>query len=152
MKENQRLKKLLKDHFNGEPWIDVVILTSLAGLKAKDAVKNIHGLNSIWQIVNHMSCWRETLLRRVEGERIPSPADNYFFEITDPSAAAWNAAIKRLKASQKDLLAFLSKEMADPDNISAHSNYSQYELLQAVLQHDAYHLGQIVLIRKMLGV
>ncbi len=150
MKENQRLKKLLKDHFNGEPWIDVAIINSLKGLKTKDAAKNIHGLNSIWQIVNHMICWRETLLKRIQGEHIPSPADNYFFEIKDRSAAAWNAAIKHLKESQKNLLDFLSKEMKDPDQRSTHSNYSQYELIQGVLQHDAYHLGQIVLIRKML--
>ena len=150
MKENQRLKKLLKDHFNGEPWIDVAILSSLKGLKAKDAAKNIYGLNSIWQIVYHMTRWRETILRRVQGERIPSPADNYFFEIEDRSAAAWNAAIKRLKESQKNLLDLLSKEMDDPDKRSTHGQYSQYELLQGILQHDAYHLGQILLIRKKL--
>ena len=151
MKENKRLKKLLKDHFNGDPWMDVQILGSLKGLSAKNAARNIYGLNSVWQIVYHMTCWRETLLQRAEGKRIPSPEDNYFVPLEDTSAAAWTAAVKRLKDSQKALLDYLSSgETGDMDEIPAGGEYTRYELLQSVLQHDAYHLGQIVLIRKML--
>lgn len=151
MKENQRLKKLLKDHFNGDPWIDVQILNFLKGLVAKDAARNINGLNSIWQIVHHMTCWRETLLQRVQGKKIPSPADNYFVPLKDTRSKAWAEAVKRLKASQKALLDYLGTgNTDDPDERPAGSSYTRYELLQGVLQHDAYHLGQIVLIRKLL--
>lgn len=151
MKENKRLKKLLKDHFNGDPWIDVQILDSLKGITAKAAARNINGLNSIWQIIHHMTCWRETLLQRVQGKKIPSPADNYFVPLDDTSSKAWTAAVKRLKASQKALLDYLSAgETGEMDEIPASGNYTRYELLQGVLQHDAYHLGQIVLIKKML--
>ena len=152
MKENQRLKKLLEDHFNGDPWIDVQILASLDNLKAGDAAKNIHGLNSIWQILHHMTCWRETLLERIGGKKIPSAPGNYFIEIEDISANAWLAAIKRLKDSQNKLALYLSNEIKDPDTKPAGSSYSIYELVQAILQHDAYHLGQVVLIRKMLAI
>lgn len=150
MNEQERLSKLLKDHFNGEPWIDVQIIGALKGLKAKDAAKHIHGLNAIWQIVHHMSCWRETILQRVQGKIIPSPPDNYFVAINDTSSKAWTAAISRLKMAQKDLLSYLAKNTDDPDQHPGNGNYSRYELIQGILQHDAYHLGQIVLIRKML--
>lgn len=151
MKENKRLSKLLKDHFNGDPWIDVQLLDSLKGLTAKEAARNINGLNSVWEIVQHMTCWRETLLQRIEGRHVPAPAHNYFFPLKDTSAAAWTAAIKQLKASQEALLDYLSNDnIAVIDEAPPGSNYSRYELLQGVLQHDAYHLGQIVLIRKML--
>ena len=150
MKENQRLLKLLKDHFNGDPWIDVQLLGSLKGLAAKDAAKNIHGLNSVWQIVHHMTCWRETILERVQGNNIPAPANNYFLPLKDTSSKAWAAALKRLKISQKNLLDHLSKDRTNPDELPGPGTYSRYELLQGILQHDAYHLGQIVLVRKML--
>ncbi|MBC7935002.1 MAG: DinB family protein [Rhizobacter sp.] len=151
MKENQRLKKLLDDHFSGDPWIDVPLLKSLDGITAKDAARSIHGLNSIWQIVHHMTCWRETILERVKGKKIPSPADNYFALIEDLSSKAWVNAIKRLKESQKDLQHYLSVEFTDPDVSPEGSSYTRYELLQGILQHDAYHLGQVILIRKMLA-
>ena len=150
MKENQRLSKLLQDHFNGDPWIDVQILDSLKGLTAKDAAREIHGLNSIWQIVQHMACSRETILERLSGKNLPAPAHNYFMAIEDTSAKAWEDAIRKLEASQKKWLGYLSAEIPDPDGKPVAGAYSRYELIQGILQHDAYHLGQIILIRKML--
>ncbi|RYY68008.1 MAG: DinB family protein [Chitinophagaceae bacterium] len=149
MNENNRLKKLLADHFDGEPWIEVQILASLQGLTARDAAKNIQGLNSIWQIVHHMRCWRETLLRRLQGEQIPSPDNNYFEAIPVVSEKHWMEALEKLTRSQQALLHYLSTDI-DMDEKPPGSVYSRYELLQGVLQHDAYHLGQVILIRKLL--
>ena len=151
MKENKRLKKLIKDHFNGEPWIDVGLMQTLKGLSPTDAATNINGLNSVWEIIHHITCWRITLLKRIKGEKIPSPADNYFIPVADKTPKAWRETIARLKSSQKDLLLFLNKDIAGPDEIPAQGAYTRYELLQGVLQHDAYHLGQILLIKKMMA-
>jgi uncharacterized damage-inducible protein DinB len=150
MKENEKLKKLFRDHFNGDPWIDVSIAGSLKDIKAADAAKRLYGLNSIWQIVHHMTCWRETLLERLRGALIPSPADNYFTPVSDPSAKAWTQALTRLKISQKNILLYLQKEWKDADQKPGSSPYSRYELIQGLLQHDAYHLGQVLLIKKLL--
>ena len=151
MKDQVRLKKLFEDHFDGDPWIEVQILASLRGLQAKDAAKNLYGLNSIWQIVHHMTCWRQTILQRVQGKELRSPSDNYFIVINDVSTAAWTAAVARLKKSQTDLLAYLTNDPGDLDE-PAGNKYTRYELLQGLLQHDAYHLGQIVMIKKLLAL
>lgn len=150
MKENQRLKKLFKDHFDGAPWIDVQIRTSLEGMDPKDAARHIHGLNSVWQIVHHMTSWRETILQRIQGKHIPSPANNYFIEVKDTSSKAWSNTLKKLLLSQGKLMDHLSEEIKGADEKPGNGSYTHYELLQGLLQHDAYHLGQIVLIRKML--
>jgi uncharacterized damage-inducible protein DinB len=149
MKENERLQQLFRDHFNGEPWIDVQIMGSLKDLKATDAAKNMYDLNSIWQIVHHMTCWRETLLERARGISIASPADNYFIPVAGFSGKAWMKALARLKASQKNILSYLQKEFKDADEKPGNNQYSRYELMQGLLQHDAYHLGQIILIKKL---
>ena len=150
MKENEKLQKLFRDHFNGAPWIEVQITGSLKNIKAAYAAKNVSGLNSIWQIVHHMTCWRETLLARLRGVHVPSPADNYFIPIADTSAKAWTKTLTRLNASQKNILLYLQKEWKDADEKPGNSPYSRYELIQGLLQHDAYHLGQIILIKKLL--
>ena len=151
MKENDRLKKLFRDHFDGNPWIDVSILPSLKGLNAPAAAKNMEGFNSIWQIVHHMTCWRETMLERLRGKPIPSPADNYFVPVTDISPKAWTKAVSRLRVSQRSLLAYLSEEPGAMDEKPGNQVYTRYELIQGLLQHDAYHLGQIILLKKLLG-
>lgn len=68
MENIKRIEKLLNDHFNGDPWIDMTIMGTLKTLSAEDAARKTEDMNSIWQIVNHMIAWREALLTRVKGQ------------------------------------------------------------------------------------
>ncbi|RYY50194.1 MAG: DinB family protein [Chitinophagaceae bacterium] len=151
MKDNQRLRKLFEDHFEGEPWIDVQIWNAIKDLPYADAAKNVYGLNSIWQMVQHMASWRQTLLRRLTGEHIPSPANNYFEPIPVINEQAWQNTLQQLRHSQEALLNYLESGI-QMDEVQPGSSYSRYELLQGLLQHDAYHLGQIVLVRKLISI
>lgn len=151
MKEQEQVSKLFTDLFDGSPWIDVNILSTLDEITAKEAAtKPFPYFNSIWEIVNHMISWRETVLKRIHGENIESPEDNYFSEVRDRSEAAWQKTRERLRASQEQWLKKIKKmkrkELELKHDFSSHSNY---ELIQGILQHDAYHLGQIRLQRKL---
>ncbi|HKR06056.1 MAG TPA: DinB family protein [Bacteroidia bacterium] len=151
MTELQRLRKLFSDHFDGSPWLDVTIMDTLKDIPASKAAKKIENFNTIWQIVNHMIAWRETNLKRIKGEILPSPQNNFFEEVKDTSEEAWQVTLKKLERSQHNMLSFLSL----PDDswfekIYIANNNSYYEHLQGILQHDAYHLGQIVLLKKII--
>lgn len=147
----QKVNKLIKDHYNGRPWIDTTISATLKKLTAKQAAAKTGGLNSIWQIVNHMILWRSALIGRVMDKPIAHPDDNYIAEIKDTSAAAWKDTIKRFERSQKDILEFLgSSEDKLLEKVSPSSGYSYFELVMSIVIHDSYHLGQIVLIKKMI--
>jgi len=151
MKEQDRLVKLFEDLFSQSPWIGVNISDTLNEISAKEAAtKPFPNFNSIWEIVNHMISWRETVLKRMQGEEIESPEDNYFSYIRDRSASAWEQTKTRFNESQdkwvKAIKKFQQKELKQkvaPDNLTF------YDLLNGILQHDAYHLGQIRLMKKM---
>ena len=146
-----KVNKLIKDHYNGNPWIDTTIAATLKQLTAKQAAVKIGELNSIWQIVNHMIMWRTALIGRVMDKPISHPDNNYIEEIKDTSAAAWKDTIKKLKRSQKDIISFLgSSEDELLEKVSPSSGYSYFELVMSIVIHDSYHLGQIVLIKKMM--
>ncbi len=146
-----KVNKLIKDHYNGNPWIDTTIAATLKQLTAKQAAVKIGELNSIWQIVNHMIMWRTALIARVMDKPISHPDNNYIEEIKDTSAATWKQTIKRFERSQKDITSFLgSSEDELLDKVSPSSGYSYYELVMSIVIHDSYHLGQIVLIKKMM--
>jgi|SRR6185436_15236648 len=150
MTELQRLKKLLSDHFDGSPWLDVNIMDTLKDISASKAAGKTGNHNSIWQIVNHMIAWREANLKRVKDEVLPAPDNNFIEEIKDTSEEAWKATLKKLERSQHNILSFL--ESADDsvlEKIYIPNNLTYYEHLQGILQHDAYHLGQIVLLKKI---
>lgn len=149
--EITKLKKLFSDHYDGDPWIDITLLNTLKNISADQASKKFETLNSIWQIVNHMILWRKALLRRVKGNSISVPANNFITEIKDKSEKNWNKTLKELEDSQKNLVAFLSKSKDTVlENVSPASGYSYYELLISILLHDTYHIGQIVLIKKLI--
>jgi uncharacterized damage-inducible protein DinB len=151
MKKQEQLGKLFSDLFDGTPWIDVNIMSTLDEITAKEAAtKPFPDFNSIWEIVNHMISWRDTVLKRLQGETIESPDDNYFSFIRDRSESAWKNTKERLRESQLQWLKTIRKMTGKELDVRQESNpFSNYELAHGILQHDSYHLGQIRLVKKL---
>ncbi|ULQ52674.1 DinB family protein [Flavihumibacter fluvii] len=150
MKETQRISKLLDQLYHGPSWIEVNILSVIQEITAKQAAtKVLQNCNSIWEIINHLISWREEILQRVQGNIKESPADNYFRPIMDSSETAWTTTLQKLEQSQRDWLELLAS--FDPDILEKSypsGRFTYYELFHGIIQHDAYHLGQIVLLAK----
>ncbi|HLO80184.1 MAG TPA: DinB family protein [Chitinophagaceae bacterium] len=151
MKETERIGRLVKALYNGHPWLEVNMMDNLSKLSWQKAGQKAHPkLNSIWEIVNHLISWRTNVLRRVQGEVIKTPANNYFAQVTDQSEQAWLRTLDNLQASQEAWIQFL--EQAEDDILERTypvNNMPFYEHMHGIIQHDAYHLGQIVLLAKM---
>lgn len=152
MRDVERFLKLFNDHYDGDPWIEVNLQGTLEHITAAVASQKVGSLNSIWQIVNHIISWREALLKRIQNEHVPSPENNFIETITDVTPEAWNHTMKRLQVSQDKLLSYLAeKELMNLDEKPLEGQYSRYELIVGILQHDVYHLGQVVLIKKIIS-
>lgn len=147
----KHITKLLGDHFEGDPWIDVTIIGELNSLTAKQAAAKTGILNSVWEIVNHMISWRKALIGRVKGKPVKYSDNNFISEVKDKSPAAWKRTISKFRESQNDITGFLKKSDDKLlEIVSPTSGYTYYELVISILLHDTYHLGQIVLIKKLL--
>lgn len=152
MKDHEQLAKNFSDLFDGSSWIDVNIMSTLDEITAKQAAtKPFPDFNSIWEIVNHMISWRETVLKRIFGENVESPEHNYFTSIRDRSENAWLKTKERFHESQTKWLEAIT-EMKIKDLSTKHdfNTFSNYDLVQGIFQHDAYHLGQIRLMKKLI--
>ncbi len=151
MKEQEQLIKLFADLYNGSPWIDVNIENTLNEITAKEAAtKAFPNFNSIWEITNHLISWRQTMLKRLQGEDVESPEDNYFSYIRDRSEAAWLQTKNQFAEAQNSWLTALKKlKQKDLKHKHEFSAFSNYEFVNGILQHDAYHLGQIKLLKKL---
>ncbi len=149
MKENELIVKLFEDLYDGSPWIDVNITDTLKNITPEMAAKKSGDRNSIWEIVNHLINWRLNVLQRVQGKTITTPSNNYFEPVHDTSQAAWESTLEKLDDSQLKWTGFLND--FDPDHFSKvypSNNMSYYEHIHGIIQHDAYHLGQITLLAK----
>lgn len=152
MSENKRISNLYQSVYNGEPWLEVTLAKTLKDVNAEQAYRKINPkLNTIWEIVNHLIQWRRNILKRVQGEITTTPDHNYFVPVIDPSEAAWEQSLQSLEKSQESWNAFfLDFNDADLDKIYANNNHTYYEHLHGIIQHDVYHLGQIVILKKLL--
>ena len=153
VKETERIASLLSNLYRGHPWLEVTLLETLQTISAKQAsAKLFPNGNSIWEILNHLINWRFAVLQRVRGEITNIPENNYFEPQTDISEAAWLRTLKELDDSQKEWILFLkgcNDELLEKEYPVNGLTY--YEHIQGIIQHDAYHLGQIVLLAKHSG-
>ena len=118
-----------------------------------------NGAHSIWELVLHMTAWRNEVARRATGEPAAEPAAGDYPDVGDPTAARWKAALAALDASHVNLAHVvrgmsdeqLLKPTNDPRNRPLGTGCTYYELLHGIVQHDAYHAGQIAILKKILG-
>ncbi|HEU0135672.1 MAG TPA: DinB family protein, partial [Flavobacterium sp.] len=148
MTEIQRTQQLFENLYNGNPWLEVTLVKTLENISAERAAeKKYTARNSIWEITNHLINWRLNVLQRVTGHVIVTPEHNYILPIEDTSEAAWRQTLENLEDSQQQWCDFLSKfNQNDFEEIYPPNGHTHYEHIHGIIQHDAYHLGQIVLL------
>lgn len=148
--ESQRLVSLFEKLYDGSPWIDINLVSVLKQITANQANQRvIQNCNTIWEITNHLISWRQNVLQRVNGNIIKSPSNNYFEAIKDSSEQAWRNTLQELYETQRQWLQFLKTfETSQFETLYEVNEMTYYEHIHGILQHDCYHLGQIVLLAK----
>ncbi|UFU01215.1 DinB family protein [Radiobacillus kanasensis] len=142
-------KKQRTYSWDKEGWF-VPLSLSLEGLGATDAAWNPpQGGNTIWQIVNHINYWNELILLGLHGKSNESNITNEetFGEPGHAEdTAGWSDTLKRTHRIANEIAKLL-------DTISEAELRSLpvYNDLADWMMHDAYHTGQIVLLRKLQG-
>ncbi|WP_282137310.1 DinB family protein [Rossellomorea aquimaris] len=110
--------------------------------------------NSIWQIVNHLIFWNEDVIHRIKGTENPRKAEDNEETFGNPGnpedEIGWTQTVQRLN----EVMNKLKTVIADLDDEKlkapyAANRYSIERLLSIIMMHDTYHLGQIVLLRKL---
>jgi uncharacterized damage-inducible protein DinB len=140
--------------WNQEEWF-VPLAVALDGVgPAEAAWQPPGGGNTIWQTLNHCNYYNEQLLLRLTGQPMlpQAPAnDATFSEPGNPDdAAGWQAALERAHRVNEGLRAALAA-LTEADLDAERPNGTLGQRLPLWVTHDAYHSGQIVLLRKMQG-
>lgn len=122
---------------------------NLRGVKPKGAE------HTAWQLLEHIRIAQWDILEFSRNPKHVSPAwpEGYWPKTDKPaSAAAWNKSIKQLRADLKAMQALVSSKKNDLFRPIPHGD-GQTLLREALLlaDHNAYHVGQIVYLRKLLN-
>ncbi len=106
--------------------------------------------NTIWETVTHVTHFKERLLRRIQGlpdQEIGSNDDTFI--VKGSGEADWQEAVARLFAAHRELYRRL-EGMEETDLDMPQDRPIGVQFLDLIV-HDAYHTGQIILIRKLKG-
>jgi hypothetical protein len=118
-------------------------------------VKPAGAPHTAWQLVEHMRLAQWDILEFSRNAKHVSPKfpDGYWPESEAPPAArAWSQSLRALHADLQAMIALVKKPSTDLFARIPHGD-GQTILREALLvaDHNAYHLGQLVLLRQTLG-
>ncbi len=124
----------------------------LAGISPEKACQRIQGLPyNIAELLGHMQYWQERRLELTQGEtRLP---DDFKFGVTDfPRVGPedWEALVENFHGTLKELLATTDNTEALEAVVFDDRNIGVVITSHAL--HNSYHFGEIVLMRRMLGI
>jgi hypothetical protein len=112
-------------------------------------------LHSPWELLEHMRIAQWDILEFSRDPKHVSPAWPAGYwpgSKTPPSEAAWSKSVKALRSDLAAMCALVENEATDLYARIPHGD-GQTILREALLvaDHNAYHIGQLVLVRRLLG-
>lgn len=111
---------------------------------------------SPWEIVEHLRITQRDILdfcRNPKYEEPAWPADYWPPSQAPPSPGAWNGSIRQFKEDREAFQRLAADPGIDLNARIPHGSGQTYlrELVLAA-DHAAYHIGQLVVIRRLLGI
>jgi len=111
---------------------------------------------SAWQLLEHLRLAQEDILQFAVGptyEEKKWPDEYWPKKPAPPTANAWTASIARFRRDRKAMQQLARDPRTDLSAIVPHGTTQTY-LRQILLaaDHAAYHIGQLVALRKQLGI
>ncbi len=137
----------LNDLDNGDVWLDENFAKKLGQVSEADAfVRPLPDMHSAAELLAHLITWRRVNIRRMNGETVK-------MEIDDPTnwrtndelrVDGWDALKRDFIQSRQEVIALISdKDDSYLDTVSTHYGKDYKYLLQGLVHHDVYHLGQL---------
>ena len=147
----QHLLDLLRGA-NAHADFDAAVANLPSQLRGKKAAGAPH---TAWQLLEHMRIAQWDILEFSRNAKHVSPPwpDGYWPKTAaPPGASAWNNSVRSFRADLKAMAKLVANPKSDLFARIPHGS-GQTLLREALLvaDHNAYHIGQLILLRRLLG-
>ncbi len=153
MNRTEELRDTVKRSFDGEAWHGPSVKEVLDGVDEETARRKLGGAHSIWELTLHIAGWTEEVALRLEGKEPGEPPEGDW----PKPAGAWKDAVQQVFTARDLLLAKIA-ELAEEDldrQVGRHrdaplgTGVTNAAILLGIAQHNTYHAGQIMLLRRI---
>ena len=150
MSQIETIADELKRAFDGEAWHGPALMEILDGIDARTAAaRPLPKAHSIWELVLHLAAWENVVARRMDGETLTLTDEQNFGHVKNVAESSWQEAVKNLREKHA---ALIKKVLSLPDSALSQKvpgkDYNLQFMLSGVVQHAAYHGGQIALLKR----
>ncbi len=153
-KELQSFIRRIENANSGQPWFGRAVYSILDEIYPKKVFTRPGGTeHSMIELLYHMITWANFTLKRIEKD---DDMDLVTFEKMDwreidPKVNTWKKGLAEFKSTQKKIISRLNKK--DDAFLKEIVDYRKYNfrfLINGMIEHNIYHLGQIAYLNKML--
>jgi hypothetical protein len=146
MSTTELLLEVLDCAFDRQSWHGANLISSLRGVRARDAAGNLPGRKSIWQHLLHAAYWKHRVLNGIIGTTpFPRRGSNWPKLPDEISEKAFKADLEMLRQQHRKLRQAVAS--LRENELTA----KQIWRIHGVAAHDVYHAGQIKLLRRLIG-
>lgn len=152
MKITELIAQHLIDVHAGNNWTDVDLSGTLKDVTVEEAITvSAASPNTIAALLHHITYWNRAMIKRMAGMVVPdTPANGYDVPLIS-ATVEWQRLKEDNLASAQELAAairaFDESKLYMPI-LPGHS--TAYKNMQGTVEHVHYHLGQMVIIKKLL--
>jgi len=140
---------------SGQPWFGRSVFEILEEVDPKKV--HMHpgdSAHSLIDLLYHMITWADFTLKRIEKDKIKdlAAAEELDWRTIDPKEHSWKKGLAEFKAIHKKIITLLKKK--DDDFLLEIVDYRKYNfrfLINGMIEHNIYHLGQVAYLNKMLS-
>ena len=138
-------------HFGGN-WTSVNLKQTLADVTWQQATTKIYSLNTIAILVFHINYYVSAVLKVLQGGPLDAH-DKYSFDLPPiQSQEDWEKLLSKVWTEAESFANLVEQlpesKLEQTFSDEKYGNY--YRNLHGIIEHTHYHLGQIVLIKKIL--
>jgi len=154
MTEIEKINDQLNRAFDKGSWIGPTVMSTLDGVTAHGAaIRPLSNAHTIWEITNHIIFWENLVSRMIVESSVDTTLESRkdWVAVEDSSEDAWHETLKKLQRGHKklsDLIATIDDSRLNEKSAELGEDFTVYEMLHGIIQHDIYHAGQIGMLKK----
>lgn len=152
MSLTKKLAEHIKGVFFGENWTGSNLKNNLDVVDFRMATQSVHSLNTIALLVFHIDYYVSELVKVIDGAPLEAK-DKLSLEMpVIDSETAWQQLLDKTWNDAENLIRAVKDmdEMKLWDYMGEEKYYDFYYNIVGTIEHTHYHLGQIVLIKKII--
>ena len=153
LNEAQRIADQLNRAFEGMAWHGPSLKESLDGVTSEQAVaRSVASAHTIWELVAHIAAWEGVVARRLNGESVGEPPEDFPQAPPHATEADWQALRAATFESHGRLVSQVAAMTEDDLRRRIDDKpYPAWFMVHGAVAHALYHVGQIVLLLKFHG-